>query len=317
MDLATYYSPSGAARFLQSKGEKEPFRYFGYDPWLEEGLHVSSHALFADPAIQALEANGRATLLGLQDVQGYNPTHLARYDEYINALNAGSGQGYHFVGAYEKGLYSPLLNLLNVRYIVVPSHPPKENQVSLERFELEHAPVYEDDRSKVLENPEALPRAWIVHSARKEESSEEALRLLGSKEVDPKQEALLEDEPPQQISQPRDPSADQVSVEKYEANQIRLKTYTGAGGLLVLSEVYYPQWKAYVDGQPAPVYTADQLLRSVPVPAGNHEVELRYESWSLSAGIAVSLVAYTALVLLSITVGVQRWRKSRGGTVEK
>jgi hypothetical protein len=110
-DLAAYYSPSGAARFLQSKGEEEPFRYFGYDPWLEEGLHLSSHALFADPAVQALEANGRSALLGLQDVQGYNPTHIARYDQFMSVLNGGE-QGYHFIDVYEKGLDSPLLDLL-------------------------------------------------------------------------------------------------------------------------------------------------------------------------------------------------------------
>jgi hypothetical protein len=252
----------------------------------------------------------------LQDIQGYNPTHIARYDEYMNALNE-SGQGYHFIDAYEKGLHSLLLNLLNVRYIIVPSHPPQENQASLQRFEREHPMVYEDDQSKVLENPKALPRAWIVHSARKEESSEEALRLLSSEEVDPTQEALLEDEPPQQISQPHDLSADQASVEEYEANRIRLKTSTGAGGLLVLSEVYYPEWKAYVDGQPAPVYATDQLLRSVPIPVGKHEVELRYESWELRAGIAISLVAYAALVTLTVAVGVQSWRESRGGIVGK
>ena len=61
---------------------------------------------------------------------------------------------------------------------------------------------------------------------------------------------------------------------------------------MVLSEVYYPAWRAYVDGRPAPVLVADGLLRAVEVPAGEHEVEFRYESWALWAGIAVSAAAY-------------------------
>ncbi|MBV9452975.1 MAG: hypothetical protein JOZ19_02445 [Rubrobacter sp.] len=45
-----------------------------------------------------------------------------------------------------------------------------------------------------------------------------------------------------------DASVDQALVEEYEANNIKLKTSTGSGELLVLSEVYYPSWKAYIDG---------------------------------------------------------------------
>ncbi len=320
MDLAAYYRPSGAARFLQSKGEEEPFRYFGYDPGLEkydpeleEWWQISSAVWFTEPTTQALEVNGRATLLGLQNVQGYNPTHIARYDEYMNALNGGS-QDYHFTDVYERGLYSPLLDLLNARYVIVPARPSQENPEGVRRFERgferAHPTVYEDDQTRVLENREALPRAWIVHSARQVGSGQEALDLLGSGEVDPEQTALLEEEPPQGMSRPEDPSLDQASVNEYGANRIRLNTSTETPGLLVLSEVYHPAWKAYVDGQPAPVYVTDQLLRSVPVPEGEHEVELRYESWTLRAGIAISLVSLLALVALAVTTGVQYWRES-------
>jgi hypothetical protein len=314
MDLAAYYRPSGAARFLQSKEEEEePFRYFGYDPGLEESTsQVSAPSRFTEPMTQALEVNGRAILLGLQNVQGYNPTHIARYDEYMNTLN-GRVQDYHFIDVYERGLYSPLLDLLNVRYVIVSAQPSQENPEGVRRFERyferEHPTVYEDDQTKVFEIPQALPRAWIVHSARQVGSSQEALDLLSSGEVDPKQTALLEEEPPE-MSQPDDPSADQASVSEYGANRIRLTTSTETPGLLVLSEVYYPAWKAYVDGQPAPAYVTDQLLRSVAVPAGEHEVELRYESWTLRAGIAISLVALLALIALAVTAGVQYWRES-------
>src|SRR5918912_1251982 len=320
-DLASYYSPSGAARFLQSREGEEPFRYFGYDPELEESWHISSPMLFVEPRTLALEANGRPMLAGLHSVQGYNPTHIARYDQFMSALN-GDEQNYHFVDVYEKGLNSPLLDLLNVRYIIVPSHNSQEEnrrglQHSLRRFEgfeHTHPTIYEDDQYQVLENPKALPRAWIVHSARKEENPKETLRLLGSGEVDPRQKALLEEDPPQQMSQPPGgSSAEQALVEEYGANSMKLKTSSGSAGLLVLSEVYYPAWKAYVDGEPAEVYATDQLLRSVPIPEGEHEVELRYESEALEAGITISMVACAVLVVLAFAAGVQYWRKSTGG----
>ena len=135
--------------------------------------------------------------------------------------------------------------------------------------------------------------------------------MLNSGEVDPRQTALLEREPPN-LSLPEDPSSDRASVASYEATRIELSTATGAPGLLVLSEVYYPAWKAYVDGEPAPLYRADHLLRAVPVPAGEHTVELRYESRSLRIGIAISLLAYAVLVGM-VVARARRWRTSLAG----
>ena len=101
-------------------------------------------------------------------------------------------------------------------------------------------------------------------------------------------------------------------VEEYGTNDIKLKTSSGTGGLVVLSEVYYPSWKAYVDGQPAEVYATDQLLRSVAIPAGDHEVELRYESQALEVGIMISVIAYAVVGVLVFAAGVLYRPRSAG-----
>ncbi|MBA2715128.1 MAG: YfhO family protein [Rubrobacteraceae bacterium] len=118
--------------------------------------------------------------------------------------------------------------------------------------------------------------------------------------------------PPPDLSVPKDASADRAVVETYKADRIGLRTSTGAPGLLMLSETFYPAWKAYVDGRPVPLYVADHVLRAVPVPAGEHTVELRYESWSLRIGLAVSLTSY--LLLIALTVA--RVRRRRKGAYE-
>ena len=268
-----------------------------------------------------LEVNNRAMSLELQSIQGYNPVRVARYDEYMRALNSGVEQfSHHFADVYDEDLDSPLLDLLNARYAVLPAEGPPENQAGLQRVvRTPHQTVYEDDRSKllegrfrVLENEGALPRAWIVHSARQVRSKEEALDLLSVGQVDPRETALLAEEPPE-MSQPEDASADRAEVVEYEADQMRLETSTRAPGLLVLSEVYYPAWKAYVDGQPAPVYPTDHLLRSVPIPAGEHTVELRYESWTLRAGVAISLATCASFVALAVAAMVMRRRRKGVG----
>ena len=317
INLAEHYSSSGAGRFLQSRIEEEQFRYVGYDPRYANGGTFQFLIRFTDPNVRALEMNNRAMLIGLQNVQGYSAIHIARYDEYMRALNGGYEQNYHYTDVIEKGLDSPLLDLLGVRYIIAPADTPPESQPGLQRVvRVQHPTVYEDDQSKVLENREALPRAWIVHSARQVGSKEEALDLLSVGQLDPKETALLEEESPE-MSQPDDASDDRASITEYAANRIELETATGAPGLLVLSEVYYPAWKAYVDGQPAPVYLADHLLRSVPVPEGEHTVELRYESWTLRVGIAISLVTLATLIALTFSAGIKRWRRTQKSSQQR
>jgi hypothetical protein len=310
IDLSQYYEPTGVAKFLRSETEDEPARYFGYGPYVQgntPSYHYNNR--FTDQDTTSLLASNLATPMGLQSIQGYNAVHLATYDEYIKALN-GSFHGYHDADIYPGGLHSPLLDLLNVRYIVVP-RVTQQDQTALRELKDTHPRVYSDDRVEVLENQDALPRAWIVHSARRT-PPKEALELLSTGAVDPRRTALLERRPPE-LAESDDLSADRTSVAAYEADRIRLKTSTGAPGLLMISEMYYPAWKAYLDGRPVPLYDGDYMLRAVPVPAGDHTVELRYESPALNAGIAISLVFCTALVAL-VVARVRSWLNGRVGT---
>ena len=69
--------------------------------------------------------------------------------------------------------------------------------------------------------------------------------------------------------------------------------------MIVLSEVYYPAWRVSVDGLATRLYIADHALRAVAVPSGEHDVELRYESVALPAGLIVSATAFVALIALA------------------
>jgi hypothetical protein len=299
VDLSEYYAPSGAMEFLRSR--EGTFRYFGYD-----GKQRPFFKRFTEPDTNALGVNARSTLRGgPQSVQGYNAVHLKRYDEYLEALNSET-QPYHRAFVLEGGLGSPLLDLLNARYITVPADTGPDAPEGLREIKREYPTVYEGDAVDVLENSDALPRAWIVHSARRMEPLI-ALDRLDSGAVDPRETALLEEEPPP-LGRPDDPSADEVQVTRYEPNRIELDASTGARGLLVLSEVYYPGWNAYVDGEKVEIRRADHLLRAIPVPAGEHTVELRYEPWTLRAGTALSLFTAAALVALVALAVISRRR---------
>ena len=60
---------------------------------------------------------------------------------------------------------------------------------------------------------------------------------------------------------------------------------------LVVSDNYYPGWRALVDGQPAAVYPANAVMRAVRIPAGDHRVLMYYVGACLRVGAFVSLCA--------------------------
>ena len=309
VDLDAYYAPTNATRLLRRHGEagETPLRFFAYAP----GLRYQRY--FAEPEIRALEAEGRPTALRLQSIQTYHAVQLDRYVEYLETMN-GEGQNYHSANVLPGGLDSPMLDLLNARHVVTLTDRSAPDALSgpdvelLENMEDAYPTIYEDDRVKVLEHENALPRAWIVHSARQSEPNK-ILQTLSRGEADPREMALLEKETPR-LSQPENASEDRVSVVSYGADRIELDVSTGASGLLVLSEIYYPAWRAYVDGEPVSLYRTNYLFRGVPIPEGDHTVELRYESTSLRLGMAIS--SFTTLICVSLLVvaAVRRRRRN-------
>ena len=302
VDLATYYQRTGAADFLQQQLALAPARFVGYAPDVD-GRQLAYTFRFADPSTAPLLVNNMALQLGLQDVQGYDASHLRRYDAFLAALN-GKTQNYHDATIFSTGLDSPLLDLLNARYVLVPAGPTAVDD-ELARFS---TTVYEDGQVRIVENPSAFPRAWIVHAAEQvAPGGDDGLLAIASGRVDPRRTALLEESPPE-LEVPAGTSHEQAVVVTYEANRIGVRTSTPSAGLLLLSEVYYPAWRAYVDGQRVPLDVADGVLRAVPIPAGEHTVELRFESDTLRIGMLISGLAALLLVGLGLVCGIRRLR---------
>ena len=77
---------------------------------------------------------------------------------------------------------------------------------------------------------------------------------------------------------PAESDSAQVVVEELGFNKIRIKTVSRSPTILVLSEVYYPDWKVEVDGRPAEMLRADFILRGVALEGGEHEVVFRYDT---------------------------------------
>jgi uncharacterized membrane protein YfhO len=96
----------------------------------------------------------------------------------------------------------------------------------------------------------------------------------------------------------------QATVTQYATDSVRIHTTASADAWLVLSDTYYPGWVASVDGQPTTVLRGDVLFRAVAVPAGDHDVEFRFEPASVRLGLAISVVSLLLLILALVASGV-------------
>ncbi|HEY7035876.1 MAG TPA: hypothetical protein VH482_31365, partial [Thermomicrobiales bacterium] len=204
--------PAGAGAFLKRElATTGPFRYAGYAGVgypVDRPRLVSYMSGRLQANVQAILANGRPMFLRLYDMQGYNPIHLARYDDFVNTLNGGATQDYHTAYLLAGGAQSPLLDLLDVRYLVIDAGLPTDRG-DVAALTSGRREVYRTDRVVVYETGDTLSHAWIVHDVRPVGPGQ-ALALLASKTVDPRTTALVEGTPPSVA--PADPSTESARV---------------------------------------------------------------------------------------------------------
>jgi hypothetical protein len=173
-------------------------------------------------------------------------------------------------------------DLLNVRYRLAPSATQ------------DPGPVYQDSSWKVYENPGALPRAWVVHEVAVEPSPEGALAQLEKSGFDPWRMAVVDR--PANLEQHIEGAYESAAVSVVEPNRLELRVHTQSRGLLVLSEMFYPGWRATVNSRTAGIYRADVGLRGVIVPPGDSRVTLDYTPWSIYLGGLVTLAAFLGIL---------------------
>jgi hypothetical protein len=92
-------------------------------------------------------------------------------------------------------------------------------------------------------------------------------------------------------------SASQIFNISNTANRMKLRVTGDSPGWLVISDVWYPGWHAYVDGVAVSIYRANYLFRAVPLSAGSHEVEFVYRPLTFWLGFGISMLAWSALVI--------------------
>jgi hypothetical protein len=168
--------------------------------------------------------------------------------------------------------------------------------------------AYEGQTNIVLENMLALPRATVVGAYEVVQPDTAIIDSITFGRTDVADITYLAEDPQLELGPVDGATAQIVS---YRLNDVTVRVDTPGPALLRLADLWYPDWKATVDGAPAPVLRADYALRAVPVPAGTHEVVFRYESSAVRNGLTLSIVS---LLLILALIGAGIWQARRDRT---
>jgi len=246
---------------IQDAPEEDHFPQMGLTDSLREELARGEP--FRVSTAGLLPGAGNAGILyQLYDVAGNSPLHLASLEKFEARVN-------------ERRRWQ----LLNVAYVFDPR--------DLEREDLEF--VYVKRGVRTYRVSDAWPHAWAVHEAVVAAGDEETWAILNAPDFDLARRVVLPHDP--DIALPGgDTVGSRVDIVEYTPTRLSLQTDMVDNGLLVLSDVDYPGWQARVDGQPAPIYRANYLLRAVPVEAGQHRVEVYYDPPLFKVGLAITIL---------------------------
>jgi hypothetical protein len=200
-----------------------------------------------------------------------------------------------------------ILDLFSVGTIIGRA-PPVWLAERYERISPDGAP------EAVFRNPHALPRAYRVGVAIPEPASiAAAAKRMTAPGFDPRSAVLL-DEPPARFrprGRPPRPSAGAVEIAEYSGERIVLNTRGPRPALVVLTDAWFPGWRARVDGTPSRLHRANANFRAVAVDAGPHTVVMEYQPDSLLRGWGLAAVG--GLVLLGAVAASRRGQLLGGG----
>jgi hypothetical protein len=182
-----------------------------------------------------------------------------------------------------------------------------------DRFKYVH--VYQDEDVDIYENLAALPRAFVVGAAQTGEPGGSELAQMLTGRFDPRREVLLAGGSPPTGGKV-DEFAGQANVIEYEPERVVVEATVSRAGYLVLGDRYDENWRATVDGQPAPLLRGDSMFRAVPLEGGSHQIVFTYEPIAVRLGAAISTLTLLAAGLAAMLCVAWRSTRRAAGPVD-
>jgi hypothetical protein len=240
-----------------------------------------------------------APIIHVPNANGVSPLALENTIQLRLLLHDGNRAGWYYP---VQKVDSPVLDLLNVRYVITWAEAAPRLAALTKFHHVASLPGNE-----LFENLTVLPRFFLVHDVRSAKSVEQAKDMIARGKIDLGRTAVAG----QEIALPAGgaPSAaDRVEILDYQPASLHLAVESRGTSFLVLSETYYPGWRAWLDGQPASIYPTDIALRGMVIPPGRHDVRMRFEPSILPVSLAVAGVTAILLAALGFLCGARTAR---------
>ena len=264
--------------------------------------------------------NDNSTSFHHKSIGGYHAAKLRRYQELIEEhlqgemgrIQRAAIDGAGHLDACPGDSLFPVLNMLNTKYVILGA---------------------KDDAKVPVQNPWAMGNGWFVGGIDYVPDADAELAALHSADlrhvavVDEKFADVLGKEQTLSNSLLKGEDAGQeasslrgglegsvaasVSLTGYEANRLTYKVRSQEGGVVVLSEIYYPGWTCTVDGEPTGIARANYVLRAIKVPAGEHEVVMSFDPQTVHITETIAYASLAVLALMLVGLIVVRVRTSR------
>ena len=230
--------------------------------------------------------NDASTSYFHKSIGGYHGAKLRRYQDIIN----------HYLGRNKVGDdgFWNVLNMLNTKYLIYP----------------------QNNKAVVRPNYDAFGNAWIVSDIKWVATPNEEIAAI--EDTDVKTTAIINDEFRNvigdfQISNVGLPYYDNrtIKLDSYKPNELVYSFNSTKDELVVFSEIWTSKgWTMWIDGKESPLIRADYILRAAVIPAGNHEIMMRYEPKIWKVGNTIQFISSLILILSLIGAIVVTYRKS-------
>lgn len=207
--------------------------------------------------------NDASTSYFHKSVGGYHGAKLRRYQDIIDRYLSKRDTNYFKV-----------LNMLNTRYIIYPK----------------------DNQKMASKNYEAFGNAWIASDIKWVSTPNEEIDAIADTDVH--NVAIVNEEFRNVVGDfHAAPSEGTIQLVDYKPNQLKYSFDSSKDELVVFSEIWTSKgWTMWIDGAESPLFRADYILRSAIIPAGQHEIVMRYEPRIWRVGNTIQLI--TSLLIL-------------------
>lgn len=213
----------------------------------------------------------------------YSSHTLGKYSEKMPRADVLIMKSQSLKDTLENPYRKRMISLLGIKYLV-----EKRGENDLAKTTVSDSDVqlvWTDNVFNIYKNKNALARVFFVYDYYLLKEKQQILNKIYDKTTDLSRKAILEEPPQLSVN---NKGIGNIRVISYAPEHVELRGETNENGVLVLSDNYYPGWKAFIDGKEVSILRANYTFRAVAVPKGNHTIVFRYHPLSFYLGLYVS-----------------------------